>query len=110
MTPSTPQEHSGIAHELARLRYTLSARLSVIARFRWLFWRHVARYELEMCHDCGRRVGPDPFSWWHAPDDLWTAVQANTFGVLCPACFTRLAAAYGLTVWWQPVIDGEVRP
>lgn len=63
------------------------------------------RYEMEMCHDCGRRVGPDPFSFWHADDELWMRVQGNVFGVLCPACFTRLADLHGVKVSWAPVVD-----
>lgn len=77
-------------------------------RARWrAFWHAIVRrYPLEICHRCGRRNWPHIGSWWDAPDPLWMAAGGNEWGVLCPPCFTKLAASKGMTVYWLALERG----
>jgi hypothetical protein len=84
------------------------------ARLRFLWWTVLCHYCCETCDDCGRRVAPHTGSWWHADDELWHQVVADSLGpvpsVLCPPCFTRRADTTGIHLSWQAKVewrDGE---
>ena len=87
--------------ELTSLRWWLTERRST-RRAAWRgFWHIILRYDGEICLRCGRRVMPHTGSWWHAPEDLWVTCGGPEHGVLCPPCFTDLAARRGLIVYWE---------
>lgn len=72
------------------------------AKVAWIYWRHVRRYDSEVCHRCGRPVARGIGTWWHAPDWLW-AMTSGPFNILCPACFVERA----LSEWEFATIDDE---
>jgi Holliday junction resolvase RusA-like endonuclease len=76
----------------------------VAAKARWLYWRHVRRYDYEVCHRCGRPVLPFTRSWWHADDLLWARAGGVHYGILCPPCFTIEADAGGIQIRWEAVL------
>lgn len=84
-----------------RLKVSLSAPRTFKACLRWLLWRHVVRYEYEMCQLCGKRVGPHTGSWWVTDDILWWQVVGDMNVVLCPPCFTEMADEKGMLVFWE---------
>lgn len=92
---------------MTRLIFSLRAPWNWRARLGWLFWRHIARYEYEMCQRCGGRVGRfhGDRSWWTTRNSLWAAVVGDRNGVLCPSCFTALAAAKDIPIRWEAVHD-----
>jgi DNA-directed RNA polymerase subunit RPC12/RpoP len=85
-----------------RARYALLVKPTVGWRARArAFWHFVVlAYAYEVCARCGRPVG----CVWHAPDDLWLAVNGQDAGVLCPQCFSSGAQELGHFVRF------EVRP
>jgi hypothetical protein len=92
-----------------RARWTLevlrSADLPTLgAKLRWVYWRHVRRYDSEVCHECGRPVMRGIASWWHAPDELWQEVGGPKRGVLCPACFSEWARAKGRLIYYTATV------
>ena len=94
-----------VAREFERLRWTrdvISRRDELTdrwAKVRWVYWRHLRRYDGEVCHRCGRPVARSTNSWWHADDPLWIDVSGS-FGILCPPCFHDLARAQGRMVFF----------
>jgi len=86
----------------ARWRWTLRTWRG-LALLRALWWRHVRRYEYEVCHMCGRPVGRCTGSWWRADDELWIDGGGPLWGVLCPPCFTRCCDAAGQPVHYVAV-------
>ena len=74
------------------------------AKVRWFYWRHVRRYDYEVCHRCGRPVMRS-MSWWHADDLLWVRAGGGHYGILCPPCFTVEAAASGIPVHWKATLE-----
>ena len=79
--------------------------VKLLAPLRRFFWRHVVRYDSEICNWCGVPVGRCFGSWWHAPDELWLTVMPTKAGILCPRCFTDALIKKGILVWWQPVVE-----
>ena len=73
------------------------------AKLRWLWWRHVRFYDLEICHRCGLPVMRTMSSWWHAEDSLWLEGGGPVFGILCPPCFTAEARRNGIRIHWEAV-------
>lgn len=101
------------------------------ARIRRWYWKHVRRYRYEICgrpdhphgairRGCGRPVGVV----WRAPTGIWNYVVAGQYytvytvregaaggpvmersegagGVLCLACFDRLAQEQGVPLRWE---------
>lgn len=57
----------------------------------------------EYCRLCGKR---QPLTW-HAPDELWLAVNGSEDGVLCPECFDRRASEMGFRLTWGPTIHSR---
>jgi hypothetical protein len=55
---------------------------------------------IEFCKVCGQR---QPISWW-ADDALWQEVVGDRYGVLCPGCFEKAAAAKGILLHWVPSV------
>lgn len=58
----------------------------------------------DFCHRCGNRN----VSSWYAPGELWNAVMGGVAdewnGIVCPPCFTELAAVKGVhTGTWKLV-------
>lgn len=70
------------------------------AALRWIWTRHIIRYDCEVCHRCGRKVERSTHSWWSAPDDLWIK-HNHGYGVLCPPCFHDLAREDGALVYFE---------
>jgi hypothetical protein len=78
---------------LERLRHTVKTWKGLVL-IPALYWRHVRRYEFEVCHRCGHPVG----LVWRTSDDLWRQVMGHSGGVLCVRCFDQAADVY-----WQAV-------
>lgn len=84
-----------------RMRRAWRSRMAVV---RGLWWSLVRRYPCEVCEACGRRVGASTgFTWWHADDEMWMAVNGAYGGTLCIPCFTHDAELQGVCIYWQPV-------
>ena len=104
-------ERVGHAARYNGVRYWLGLTGHTVAYYvRMRRWRALLRatwlvvgcgYYLEVCQECGRKVG---VSWW-ADDDLYeTVTHANGAGIFCIDCFDRLAeAAMGTFVRWAPL-------
>jgi hypothetical protein len=83
----------------------------IVAAIREAWDAYVRGHDGETCQECGR-----PYLFWHARDDLYGQVTGRwpipwsdgsgrseaATGQFCPACFTRMAKAKGLTIIWQP--------
>jgi hypothetical protein len=72
---------------------------------RRVYWRHVRRYDGEICDRCGRPVGRCTGSWWCAPDALWRDLNGGFAGVMCPPCFTAAAESVGIFVHWEATVE-----
>jgi hypothetical protein len=87
-----------------------------LAKLRALYWTLIRRYETELCQLCG---GPVRLCF-HVPDAIWEAHAGFRItkrrpggeaapGVLCPVCFTDLAADDGAhCLWWTCGFDDEL--
>jgi hypothetical protein len=63
-------------------------------------WRVIIRgHDGELCEECGLN-----YVLWHAPDDLYTEVVGCAGGLLCPACFDRIADDQGIVLEWVPTV------
>lgn len=83
----------------ARLRVTL--RWRGIALLRALYWRHLRRWQTEICHNCGR---PVRVVWWTYDDALWETVTGESHGggIRCIPCFDEAARAHCAWIEWVP--------
>lgn len=72
---------------------------------RALWWRHVIRWETEICNDCGRPVARWIVAWWRADDALWDRLVGDPNVVLCPRCFGEIAREQGVPIRWEAVDD-----
>jgi hypothetical protein len=91
--------------------------LTPAARIRRWYWKRIRGYRYETCgrsdhphaairRGCGRPVGVI----WRAPTGLWNHVISGELvkgpskgigGVLCLACFDRLAQERGVPLQWE---------
>jgi hypothetical protein len=67
---------------------------------RWL-WRHVRRYDGEICHSCGK---PVHLVWW-ADEALWEEIVGGPGGIRCVLCFSRECWDRRISVAWRPKVD-----
>jgi hypothetical protein len=104
------------------MRYEWGARQawrSKRAALRGLWWWLVRRYPSEIC-PCGRPVSRGiGGTYWSATNDLWAQVMGwpgwreqmgdwaylGPPGTRCPRCFTELARAKGISLFWEPKVD-----
>lgn len=77
----------------------------MIAKLRYWYWRHLRRYESEICQRCGRPVG----QVWHARDDIWECVVGSHGGILCIPCFDKLVMQEyaGRFLYWTAGFEPE---
>ena len=87
------------------------------AALRGLWWTFVRRYAYELC-TCGRPVSRWT-NYWSAENSLWADVMGRPGwqeemgehaylgppGTRCPRCFTELAAAKDISLYWEPKVD-----
>ncbi len=93
--------------------------MTLAARTRRLYWKHIRRYRYETCgrpnhphatimRGCGRPVG----LVWRASSPTWTyvvtdqeqidyTIREGAGGVLCLACFDRFAQERGVHLRWE---------
>lgn len=73
-----------------------------VARLRRWFWRHLMRYDSELCDDCGRKIEVI----WTAPDWMWGQAMGHEGGILCPRCFdARMGHPNVLFIRWIPEVE-----
>lgn len=106
--------NSVLLYELREGRRLQASRWALFKRWFWIF---VARYDSEICTECGSRVGPHTGSWWECDDDLWIEVTEPKHiengpqlrfigsGVLCPPCFTEACRQKGISIHWKAVVE-----
>lgn len=105
--PMGAREAARMNVPLGRRSHRVTATLRQLrhpGRARRFYWRHVRRYDGEICHDCGRPVARAVGSWWRATDLLWLRVVRDNRTILCPRCFIARADAHGITgIYFQTV-------
>lgn len=73
--------------------------MTITAKTRRWFLRHVRRHDGEICDRCGRRCAIGG-TYWFAPNWLWNKVEPSTVPMRCAACFTDDCRAAGLPIGW----------
>jgi hypothetical protein len=108
-------------HQILLLRWSLTRKgwhpkRKRLARLRSFYWTLFRLHETEICARCG---GPVKLCF-HVPDAIWKAHAGfaqtkrdsggeSAPGVLCPGCFTDLAAENGAhCLWWTCGFDDEL--